>query len=223
MLREFGINDVLYLLESVRWTLFLSAIAFVGGGIVGGLVTLARLSRIGPLRWFAIGYVELLQGTPLLMQLFLWFFMLTLLVPVELPATIVAAIALTLNASSFATEIWRGSIDAIPKTQWESAASIGMTRLQQLYYIIVPQAVRIAIAPTVGRAVIIIKATSLASLIGFVEVTRAGQLISGVTFKPLLTYGIAALIYLALCLPLSILSRRLERNLDVSRSPELGH
>ena len=223
MLREFGINDVLYLLESVRWTLFLSAIAFVGGGIVGGLVTLARLSHIGPLRWFAIGYVELLQGTPLLMQLFLWFFMLTLLLPVELPATVVAAIALTLNASSFATEIWRGSIDAIPKTQWESAASIGMTRVQQLYYIIVPQAVRIAIAPTVGLAVIIIKATSLASLIGFVEVTRAGQLISGVTFQPLLTYGIAALIYLALCLPLSILSRRLERNLDVSRSPEFGH
>ena len=223
MLREFGINDVLYLLESVRWTLFLSVIAFVGGGIVGGLVTLARLSHFGPLRWFAIGYVELLQGTPLLMQLFLWFFMLTLLLPVELPATVVAAIALTLNASSFATEIWRGSIDAIPKTQWESAASIGMTRVQQLYYIIVPQAVRIAIAPTVGLAVIIIKATSLASLIGFVEVTRAGQLISGVTFQPLLTYGIAALIYLALCLPLSILSRRLERNLDVSRSPEFGH
>lgn len=223
MFRQFAITDVYFLVESVKWTLFLSAIAFVGGGLVGGLITLARISPIRPLRWFAIGYVEVLQGTPLLMQLFLWFFMLTLLLPVELPATAVAAIALTLNASSFVSEIWRGSIEAIPKTQWESAASLGMTRLQQLRYVIVPQALRIAIAPTVGLLVIIIKGTALASLIGFVEVTRAGQLVSGVTLKPLLTFSIVALIYLALCLPLSTLSRRLEGRLDVNRSPQLSH
>lgn len=222
MLREFGMGDVYYLVASARWTFVLSLIAFVGGGLIGGLMTLARISRFAPLRWFAAGYVEVLQGTPLLMQLFLWFFMLTLLLPVELPALAVAAIALSLNASSFAIEIWRGSIEAIPKTQWESAASIGMSRLQQLRYIIVPQAIRIGIAPTVGLAVIVIKATSLTALIGFVEVTRAGQLVSGVTFQPLLTYSVVALIYLAFCWPLSILSRRLEQNLDVNRTPELS-
>ena len=223
MMRQFSLNDVLYLLQSVRWTLFLSAIAFVGGGLVGGVMTLLRISPVRPLRWFAMAYVEILQGTPLLMQLFLWFFLLTLLLPVQLPATVVAAIALTLNASSFVTEIWRGSIEAIPRTQWEAAASIGMTRLAQLRHIIVPQAIRIALAPTVGLLVIIIKATSLAALIGFVELTRAGQLVSGVTFQPLMTFGVAAIIYLAICLPLSMLSRRLELRLDVSRTTELGY
>ena len=223
MMRQFSFNDVVYLVESVRWTLFLSAIAFVGGGIVGGIMTLLRISPARPLRWLAMAYVEILQGTPLLMQLFLWFFLLTLFFPVHLPATVVAAIALTLNASSFVTEIWRGSIEAIPRTQWEAAASIGMTRLEQLRHIIVPQAVRIALAPTVGLLVVIIKGTSLAALIGFVELTRAGQLVSGVTFQPLLTFGVVAVTYLAICLPLSMLSRRLERKLDVNRTAELGY
>jgi len=216
-IRTFTIDDVMTLLDATRWTLLLAAIAFVGGGILGSLVTLARVSRVPALRWLAGGYVEVLQGTPLLMQFFLWFFMLTLLLPVQLPATAVAAIALTLHASAFVVEIWRGSIEAIPRTQWEAAASLGMTRFEQLRYVIVPQAWRIAMAPTVGLLVVLIKGTSLAALIGFVELTRAGQLVSGVTFQPLTTFGTAALIYLALCLPLSVLSRRLEGRLHVHR------
>jgi len=216
-IRTFTIGDVMTLLDATRWTLLLAAIAFVGGGILGSLVTLARVSRVPALRWLAGGYVEVLQGTPLLMQFFLWFFMLTLLLPVQLPATAVAAIALTLHASAFVVEIWRGSIEAIPRTQWEAAASLGMTRFEQLRYVIVPQAWRIAMAPTVGLLVVLIKGTSLAALIGFVELTRAGQLVSGVTFQPLTTFGTAALIYLALCLPLSVLSRRLEGRLHVHR------
>jgi len=216
-IRTFTIGDVMTLLDATRWTLLLAAIAFVGGGILGSLVTLARVSRVPALRWLAGGYVEVLQGTPLLMQFFLWFFMLTLLLPVQLPATAVAAIALTLHASAFVVEIWRGSIEAIPGTQWEAAASLGMTRFEQLRYVIVPQAWRIAMAPTVGLLVVLIKGTSLAALIGFVELTRAGQLVSGVTFQPLTTFGTAALIYLALCLPLSVLSRRLEGRLHVHR------
>jgi len=216
-IRTFTIDDVMTLLDATRWTLLLAAIAFVGGGILGSLVTLARVSRVPALRWLAGGYVEVLQGTPLLMQFFLWFFMLTLLLPVQLPATAVAAIALTLHASAFVVEIWRGSIEAIPRTQWEAAASLGMTRFEQLRYVIVPQAWRIAMAPTVGLLVVLIKGTSLAALTGFVELTRAGQLVSGVTFQPLTTFGTAALIYLALCLPLSVLSRRLEGRLHVHR------
>jgi len=216
-IRTFTIDDVMTLLDATRWTLLLAAIAFAGGGVLGSLVTLARVSRVPALRWLAGGYVEVLQGTPLLMQFFLWFFLLTLLLPVQLPATAVAAIALTLHASAFVVEIWRGSIEAIPRTQWEAAASLGMTRFEQLRYVIVPQAWRIAMAPTVGLLVVLIKGTSLAALIGFVELTRAGQLVSGVTFQPLTTFGTAALIYLALCLPLSVLSRRLEGRLHVHR------
>ena len=216
-IRTFTLDDVVTLLDATRWTLILAAIAFAGGGVIGSLVTLARVSRLPALRRLAAAYVEVLQGTPLLMQFFLWFFMLTLLLPVQLPATAVAAVALTLHASAFVVEIWRGSIEAIPRTQWEAAASLGMTRFEQLRYVIVPQAWRIAMAPTVGLLVVLIKGTSLAALIGFVELTRAGQLVSGVTFQPLTTFGTAALIYLALCLPLSILSRRLEGRMHVHR------
>jgi polar amino acid transport system permease protein len=217
-IRFFTWNDVFYLIQATRWTLLLSVMAFVGGGIIGGLVTLARISRNRVLRMLAIGYVEVLQGTPLLMQLFIWFFLITLFIPVKLPALLVAGIALTLNSSSFATEIWRGSIEAIARTQWEAAASIGMSRLQQIRHIIAPQAVRIALAPTVGLLVIIIKGTSLTALIGFVELTRAAQLISGVTFQPMLVFSVVALIYLSLCWPLSVLSEQIERKLHVHRT-----
>jgi polar amino acid transport system permease protein len=215
--RTFGWNDVLFLIAAARWTVLLAVIAFVGGGAVGLLLTWMRISRSLVLRGIAMTYVEVLQGTPLLMQLFLWFFMLTLLLPVKLPALAVAAVALTLNASAFFVEIWRGSLEAIARTQWEAAASIGMSRLQQLRHIIAPQAFRIALAPSVGMMIVILKGTALTALIGFVEVTRQGQLISGVTFQPLATFLVVAAIYLALCLPLAELAEWIERKLHVDR------
>jgi polar amino acid transport system permease protein len=221
-IRYFSFNDVLFIIEAARWTILLALIAFTGGGIVGGLVTLARISRSSILRGFAVVYVEVLQGTPLLMQLFLWFFMLTLLMPVQLSSMTVAAIALTLNASSFFAEIWRGSIEAVPRTQWQAAASIGMSRMQQITHIIVPQAFRIGLAPTVGMMVVVLKGTALTSLIGFVEVTRAGQLISGVTFQPLSTFLVVGAVYLVLCLPLAEFSNRIERKVHVDRIPEVS-
>jgi polar amino acid transport system permease protein len=221
-IRYFTWSDVLYLIEAARWTVLLAIIAFTGGGVVGALVTLMRVSRSRIMRSIAIVYVELFQGTPLLMQLFLWFFMLTLLLPVQLSSLSVAAVALTLNASSFFVEIWRGSIEAIPRTQWEAGECIGMSRLQQIVHIIVPQAFRIALAPTVGMMVIVLKGTALTSLIGFVEVTRAGQLISGVTFQPLMTFLVVAAIYLALCLPLAEWSHRIEQRAHGNRNPEIN-
>ena len=221
-IRYFTWNDAIFIVEAARWTILLAIIAFAGGGIVGALVTLARISRSAILWGMAIAYVEILQGTPLLMQLFLWFFMLTLLLPVQLSSMAVAAIALTLNASAFFAEIWRGSIEAVPRTQWQAAASIGMSRMQQIVYIIVPQAFRIALAPTVGMMVVVLKGTALTALIGFVEVTRAGQLISGVTFQPLPTFLVVGAVYLVLCLPLAELSNRIERKVHVDRIPELS-
>lgn len=216
-MRSFSFNDIMFLLQATQWTLYLAGIAFVGGGLLGVLVTLARISRVEPLRWLAIGYVEVLQGTPLLMQLFLWFFMLSVLLPMQLPAIMVAGMALSLNASSFFVEIWRGSIEAIPRTQWESAASIGMTRMQQLRYAIVPQAFRIALPPTVGLLVVVIKSTALTSLIGFLELVKQGQLISGVTFQPMPVFLSVAAIYLVICTPIAAVSHLIERKLYVNR------
>lgn len=216
-MRDFSFIDVGLLLHAARWTVFLSLIAFFGGGFVGALVAAMRVSRMPLLRRVAQIYILTLQGTPLLMQIFLAYFGLALM-GIDLSPVVSATIALTTYASAFFAEIWRGTIEAIPRAQWEGSSSLGLTRTEQLRYVIVPQAMRIALAPTVGFAVQIVKNTSLTAIIGFTELARASQLINNATFQPFIVFGCAAAIYFAMCFPLSILSRVLERRLHVGRA-----
>ncbi|WER50573.1 amino acid ABC transporter permease [Cupriavidus sp. WKF15] len=211
---EFSLWDIFRnLLLALRWTVGLSLIAFAGGGIVGFLLLVARIAEVpGARRGIAL-YVQLFQGTPLLMQLFLTYFGLAL-IGIETSALLAAALCLTFYASAYLTEIWRGCVDALPRGQWEASASLAMNLREQLRYVILPQAARIAVAPTVGFMVQVIKGTALASVIGFVEVTKAGQMISNATFQPFLVYSCVALMYFALCFPMSVWSRRLERRLQ---------
>ena len=209
MIRSFGYNDFLFLLSAVQWTLALSAIAFAGGGLVGLAVALARTAASKPIRLVATGYILLFQGTPLLMQLFLVFFGATVL-GIDMNPWAAAALGLTLNAGAFLGEIWRGCIQAVPKGQWEAASALGLRYPGLMRYVVLPQAVKIAVPPTVGYLVQLIKGTSLAAIIGFTELTRAGQIINNATFQPFLVFGIVAAIYFVLCWPLSLLSARLE-------------
>jgi polar amino acid transport system permease protein len=215
-MNEFGLWDIVRnLLLSARWTVLLSLVAFVGGGIAGLLILVMRTSRSPVLRKITSAHIELFQGTPLLMQLFLAFFGLSLL-GVETSPWFAASLALTLFTSAFLAEIWRGCVESIPKGQWEASASLAMGYLQQMRHVIVPQAVRIAIPPTVGFSVQVVKGTALASIIGFVELSKASTMITNASFKPFTVYGLTALIYFALCWPLSKYSRHLERKFDVS-------
>ena len=213
---EFTTWDILRnLLLATRWTILLSLVSFVGGGIVGLVV---MFMRIGPNRGVAAvakGYIELFQGTPLLMQLFLAFFGLALM-GLTLPAWFAAGLALVLWTAAFLAEIWRGCVEAVAKGQWEASASLGMGRIQQMRWVILPQALRIAVPPTVGFSVQVVKGTALTSIIGFVELTKAGTAVTNATFKPFLVYGLVALIYVALCWPLSKSSQILERKLNVA-------
>jgi polar amino acid transport system permease protein len=156
--------------------------------------------------------VQLFQGTPLLMQLFLAYFGLALF-GVNVPAWLAAALALTLYTSAFLTEIWRGCVNAVPKGQWEAAASLAMSFGETMRHVIGPQALRIALPPTVGFLVQVIKGTALASVIGFIELTKAGTMITNATFRPFTVYACVALMYFLLCWPISAWSRRLERTL----------
>jgi polar amino acid transport system permease protein len=217
MIRDFGINEALFLAAAAQWTLALSLVAFLGGGIVGFLVAMLRISRLYPVRWLAVGYIQAIQGIPLLAQLFVFFFGFGVFGYRVAPWT-AAAVALTIYAGAFLSEIWRGCIEAIPRTQWEASASLALGRWQQLRYVILPQALRIAIAPTVGFLVQLVKNTSLASVIGFIELTRAGQIMNAATFQPFIVYSCVGLIYFAICYPLSLWSQSLERRLDVARS-----
>ena len=214
---DFSLWDIVRnLLLAARWTIVQSLIAFIGGGLVGGLLLVARL---GGRRWVdrMVGrYVQLFQGTPLLMQLFLSYFGLGLF-GIKASVWVSVSVALTLYTSAYLTEIWRGCVAAIPKGQWEASQSLALSFGEQLRYVILPQALKIAVPPTVGFLVQVIKGTALASVVGFVELTRAGNMISNVTYAPFTVFSCVALLYFALCYPISLYAKTLERKLNVAR------
>ncbi|MFV5215516.1 amino acid ABC transporter permease [Azonexus caeni] len=205
------------LLDGALWTLGLSLTAFVLGGIAGLAVLFARIAKAPLPRRLAKGYIEVFQGTPLLMQLFIIFFGGSL-IGLEISPWIAAALGLTLFTSAYLGEIWRGCVEAIPKGQWEASASLALTHVEQMRYVILPQALRIAIAPTVGFSVQVVKGTAVTSIIGFVELTKTGSMLANATYQPFLVFGLVALGYFALCYPLSAYSRILERKIHGSRA-----
>lgn len=204
------------LLLAARWTVLLSLVSFFAGGAVGLVLLVMRVSRSRVLRALVRVYVEVFQGTPLLLQLFIVFFGLPL-VGIDVSPWIAATLGLTFFTSAYLAEIWRGCVEAVPKGQWEASESLAMNYFEQLRHVILPQAARIAIAPTVGFGVQAIKDTALVSIIGFAELTKAGTQISNATFKPFLVYGLVALIYFALCYPLTRYARTLQRTLYAAR------
>ena len=217
MIREFALVDVYYLLLAARWTLALTGLALFGGTLVGLSIALLRVSHVAALRAIGVGYVYLVQGVPLLAWLFVFFFGIPILAGVRISAWIAAMAAFSIYAGAFLGEIWRGCLEAVPRQQWEAGAALGLSFAEQLRYVIVPQAVRVAIPPTVGFLVQLIKNTSLGAVIGFVELTREGQITNAATYRPFTVYMVVAAIYFAMCFPLTRLSRRLERGLRVAR------
>lgn len=215
---EFTTWDIVRnLLLAARWTIALSLLAFLCGGLVGLGLLLMRTSRNRLLRLGAKVYIEIFQSTPLLMQLFLLFFGLALL-GLDISPWAAASIALTLFTSAYLAEIWRGCVEAIGRGQWEASSSLALSYVEQMRHVILPQAWRIAIAPTVGFSVQVVKGTAVTSIIGFVELTKAGSMISNATFAPFTVFGLVALMYFCLCFPLSMAARTLERKMNVAHT-----
>jgi len=216
MIREFSADEFWFLVLAARWTIVLAAAAFLGGGVAGVAVAVLRVLPNRGVRLAASVYIKVLQGIPLLILLFLVYFG-SSLVGLRTDSWTAAVIGMTLYASAFLGEIWRGCIEAVPKTQWEASDCLGLNRAQQYAYVILPQALRIAVPPTVGFMVQIVKNTSLASVIGFVELSRAGQIVNNSTFEPFVIFSAVALIYFVLCYPLSVAARTLERKAHAGR------
>ena len=203
------------LLLAGRWTVLLSLVAFSGGALVTLPLLLLRLTGGRQVKRLIRGYIELFQGTPLLMQLFLAFFGVAMF-GIDVSPWTAASLALTLYTSAFLLDIWFGSIRALPKGQWEASRCLGLSFGQTLWRVVAPQALRIAIAPTVGFAVQVIKGTALASIIGFVDLTKAGTMLTNVTYQPFKVFALVALGYFILCYPLSRYSRYLENKFNAS-------
>jgi polar amino acid transport system permease protein len=209
-MRTFGWPELWFIVEAAKWTVALSLIAFIGGALVGLVIALSRTSDNGLARGIATVFTQIFQGTPLLLQLFLVFFGAPIL-GFEINPWVAAAAALILNSGAFLGEIWRGCIQAVPRGQWEAAEALSLSYFWRMRAVVLPQAMKIAVAPTVGYLVQIIKGTSLAAIIGFTEITRAGQIINNATFQPMLVFGVVGAVYFILCWPLSLWAGRLEK------------
>ncbi|MCT2195729.1 ABC transporter permease subunit [Paenibacillus sp. p3-SID1389] len=197
----------------VAFTVPLTLITFALGLLVAVLTALARLSSFGPLRLLARFYVWIIRGTPLLLQLFIIFYGLPS-IGIVLDPFPAAVIGFTLSVGAYGSEIVRAAILSIHEGQWEAAYSLGMTRLQALRRIILPQAARVSVPPLANSFISLVKDTSLAATVTYTEMFRTAQQITSTTYEPLVVYSEAGLIYLIFSTILSALQNRLEKRLD---------
>lgn len=204
---------VYQLLDATQYTIYLSLIAFAGGGTIALLITVLRIApRKLPVAIASI-YIWLFQSVPLLMLLFLLGLGIPRLAGVDIDPWVAAGVALVLFTGAYLSDVWRGAVQAIPAGQWEGGRALGLSFFRILWLIVVPQAVRIALAPTVGFLVQIIKGTSLAYIIGFTDVMSIGKRWANAPVEgtePFIIFPLMALIYFCLCYPLSLLSMYLE-------------
>ncbi|MEQ6388569.1 amino acid ABC transporter permease [Bacillaceae bacterium S4-13-58] len=195
------------------YTLPLALITFAFGLVLAVFTALARLSSFKLLQFVARSYISIIRGTPLLVQLFIIFYGLPSIGLIINPF-VSAIIGFSLNVGAYASEIIRAAILSIPKGQWEAGYSIGMTYVQALKRIILPQATRVSIPPLSNSFISLIKDTSLAAMILYTEMFRTAQQIAAANYEFLLVYSEAALIYWIICMLLSIMQDRIENRLD---------
>ncbi|MFQ3543025.1 amino acid ABC transporter permease [Halobacillus rhizosphaerae] len=198
---------------ALYYTIPLTLVTFIIGLILAVITALMRLSGVKILKGLARFYVSIIRGTPLLVQLFIIFYGLPS-VGVTINPVISAGIGFSLNMGAYNSEIIRAAILSIPKGQWEAGQSIGMTQLQALRRVILPQASRVSIPPLANSFIGLIKDTSLASTITFTEMFRKSQEIAAQNYEFLLVYSEAAVIYWVICIALSFLQGKVEARLD---------
>jgi len=196
---------------TIQITVLSTAIGFVIGLVVG----VARISHLRPLRLLAEVYVEFFRGTPLLVQIFLFYFALPVITGQRIDPFIAAISACGINSGAYVAEIFRAGIQSVDEGQMEAGRSLGMTWLQTMRYIIVPQAFKRVIPPLGNEFIAMLKDSSLVSVIGFEELTRRGQLIIAKTYGSFEIWMSVAVIYLVMTLTISRFVAYLERRYRV--------
>ena len=208
------INSLPLLITGAGITIQITAISVGLGLIIGMFVGIARISNVKLLRWLAAIYIDFLRGTPLLVQIFLIYFALPVILEQRVDPFIAAITACGINSGAYIAEIFRAGIQAIDEGQMEAGRSLGMTWVQTMRYIIVPQAFKNIVPPLGNEFIALLKDSSLVSVIGFEELTRRGQLIIARTYGCLEIWISVAIIYLVMTLTISRLVAYLEKRLD---------
>lgn len=215
-MRDLAFGDFITLFSALRWTLTLTVVAFLSGAAGGLIVGLIRHLGILPLRVLALLWVRFFQGVPLLIVLLVTFFLPPIVLGFDVNPWIAVSFGFACYSSANLGEILRGALEAVPQGQREAARVLGMTRLRVLTDITLPQALRLSIIPSLGFFIQLLKATSLASVVGFIELTRTAQVINNATFNPFLIFGLVGALYFLMCWPLSLLCTRLERRFPIA-------
>jgi len=208
------IRSLPFFLKGVWMTVAVAGLSLIFGTIIGFIAGIIRAGRNKPARIIIGAWVDLIRGTPFLVQIFVIFFILPG-IGIELDAFPAAVIALTNLTASFITEIVAGGILAVPKGQREAATASGLSHYQQLRFIVLPQAIRSILPPLVGQYVLLVKDSSVVSAIGVVDITRVGWLTVQRIPEGLMVFGLVGLLYFAICYPLINLSGFLERRMTV--------
>ncbi len=208
-------NNMPFLFEGLWLTLTISFLALAISMVLGLLVAVVRLSKNRGVSFIAATYVEIFRDTPVLVQLFWIYYVLPILLDIQISAFGAALIGLTLHSAAFLGEIYRAGIQAVPSDQVEAAKVLGLKPVQTFVRIVMPQAFRTILPPLVNNFVDLIKLSSLASVFAVGEVTRKATELSAATFRPLEIFTFIALIYFFICWPLSLAMRHMERRLHV--------
>ena len=214
MFDDFGWENLPPLLDGMLLTVFLVVTSGVIGTILGFILGLSRTAPSRTARILSSVYIGFIRGQPVLIILFFVYFVLPLMFPAASVSRGLAAIAgLSIYAAAYIAEIVRGSLLAVPSGQSEAAEALGMNFRQKLRYVVLPQALRIAVPPGIGFLVALVKATSLTSVIGYVELTRAARITSTINQEPIATFLIVGALYFVVCYPISLVGRWYERRL----------
>jgi polar amino acid transport system permease protein len=202
-------------LKGAAITLWISWLALILGGVIGFAIGMMRIARWAPLRWFALGYTELFRSVPPLVMFFGCFFGVSFALKTDLSPFTSATIALTAVASSLMAEVVRAGIESVSRGQWEAAYSSGMNYRQVFRYIIWPQAIRVMLPPSVGVYISTLKDSSLASVIGYVELTKSGLLVRETTGSSFEVFFIVATMYFIVNYLISLGGAYLERRFHI--------
>lgn len=209
-------NRDLYI-EGLWATVRLSITAIATGTALGLLVAALRTSRIPVLAQAARAYLEVFRGSPLLIQMLFIYFGAAYLGVAGISVFAAALLALTLYEGAYIAEIFRAGIEAVPRGQWEASRVLGMSGIQTFKNVILPQTRAIVLPPLVGQYLSLIKDTSIAVIIGYVELVRQGQAVIDRAGAPATSYFAVAALYFVICYPLSLTVQRMERKAMVAR------
>jgi|ERR1035437_52831 polar amino acid transport system permease protein len=216
MLRALNFQDLQALFKGALWTVALCLSSGIIGTVFGLALGLAATSPSWVARWIAKIYVNFVRGIPLLIIIFFSYFGIPLMFPnLALSAFATAVIALSVFAAAYMAEIFRGSINAVPKEQTEAAEALGLSYRLKYRYVIMPQAMRTAVPPGIGFLIALVKDSSLVTVIGFIELTHTGTIISNLTADPIMTYSVVAAFYFVICYGVSILGRQYEKKAGI--------